>query len=150
MFTSFTNDSLQSSNLTSDLKAKGITSVDSIKKLWDSSAGIGGPLRMDRLWFFTSAKYWGTQLYRSNDYYDKDPFGPIYVPDLDRQAVDDQWNTSFDTRLTSQLSPKNRLSVYYNYAPRATPHWRTTSLRPPDSNSTGTFTAAAAVISLGW
>jgi hypothetical protein len=133
MFTSFTNDSLQSSNLTSDLKAKGITSVDSIKKLWDSSAGIGGPLRMDRLWFFTSAKYWGTQLYRSNDYYDKDPFGPIYVPDLDRQAVDDQWNTSFDTRLTSQLSPKNRLSVYYNYAPRATPHWRTTSLRPPET-----------------
>jgi len=132
-FGSIATKNLQSSNLTDDLKAKGITSVDSINKLWDSSFGIGGPLRMDKLWFFTSAKYWGTQLYRSNDYYDKDPFGPIYVPDLSRQALDDQWNTSFDTRITSQMTPRNRLSVYYNYAPRATPHWRTTSLRPPET-----------------
>ncbi len=132
-FGSIATKQLQSSNLTDGLRAKGITSVDSINKLWDSSFGVGGPLRKDKLWFFTSAKYWGTQLYRSNDYYDKDPFGPIYVPDLTRQALDDQWNTSFDTRLTSQISPRNRLSVYYNYAPRATPHWRTTSLRPPET-----------------
>jgi hypothetical protein len=132
-FGSLATKSMQSSNLTQALKDKGITSVDSINKLWDSSVGFGGPLKMDKLWFFTSAKYWGTQLYRSNDYYDKDPFGPLYVPDLSRQALDDQWNTSFDARLTTQLSPKNRLSVYYNYAPRATPHWRTTSLRPPET-----------------
>jgi hypothetical protein len=132
-FGALATKNLQSSNLTSGLQAKGITSVDSINKLWDSSFGIGGPLKVDKLWFFTSAKYWGTQLYRSNDYYDKDPFGPFYVPDLSRQALDDQWNTSFDTRFTTQITPKNRLSVYYNYAPRATPHWRTTSLRPPET-----------------
>lgn len=132
-FGSIATKNLQSNNLTSDLMAKGITSVDSINKLWDSSFGIGGPLKTDKLWFFTSAKYWGTQLFRSNDYYDKDPYGPIYVPDLSRPAIDDQWNTSFDMRLTTQLTPKQRLSVYYNYAPRATPHWRTTSLRPPET-----------------
>jgi hypothetical protein len=81
-FGSIATKGLQSSNLTADLQARGITSVDSINKLWDSSAGVGGPLKLDKLWFFTSAKYWGTQLYRSNDYYDKDPFGPFYVPDL--------------------------------------------------------------------
>jgi hypothetical protein len=132
-FGNIATKNLQSNNLTSDLIAKGITSVDSVNKLWDSSLGVGGPIKTDRLWFYTSAKYWGTQLFRSNDYYDKDPNGPIYVPDLNHPAIDDQWNTSFDMRLTTQLTPKQRLSVYYNYAPRATPHWRTTSLRPPET-----------------
>ena len=61
-FGSIATKELQSSNLTQGLRDKGITSVDSINKLWDSSVGMGGPLKVDKLWLFASVKYWGTQL----------------------------------------------------------------------------------------
>ena len=80
-----------------------------------------------------SQKYWGTNLLRANDYWAVDPFANIYTPDLSRQAIDDQWNESLDLRLTWQMSAKNKISAYGNWAPRETPHWTTTSLRPPEA-----------------
>ena len=132
-FGSLAHHKLQANNLTQALRDRGVTSVDAIDRLNDTSASVGGPIRQDKLWFYLSAKYWGTRLLRSNDYYAVDPFSPVYTPDLNRQAVDDQRNLSTDARLTTQLSPRNKLSVYYNYAPRETGHWTTTSLRPPEA-----------------
>jgi hypothetical protein len=133
-FGSYARHSWQANNLDDNLRSRGITSVDALNKLYDSSVGLGGPLRKDTLWFWVSQKYWGTELLRANDYWAKDPFAPIYTPDLNRQAVDDQWNESLDLRLTSQLSPRNKLSAYGNWAPRQTSHWNTTSLRTPEAS----------------
>ena len=74
----------------------------------------------------------GTQLYRSNDYYDRIRTARIYVPDLSRQAIDDQMEHQL-RRSTDLAAVVHAIGCrcYYNYAPRATPHWRTTSLRPP-------------------
>ena len=133
-FGSYATHSWQADNLDDNLRSLGITSVDALNKLYDSSAGFGGPVRQDRLWFWASQKYWGTELLRANSYWSKDPASFIYTPDLTRQAIDDQWNESLDLRLTSQLSPKNKISVYGNWAPRETPHWNVTSLRQPEAS----------------
>ena len=132
-FGSYATNSWQADNLDDSLKSKGVTSVDALDKLYDSSVGVGGPIMQDKLWFWASQKYWGTNLLRANDYWAVDPFANVYTPDLTRQAIDDQWNESLDLRLTWQMSPKNKISAYGNWAPRETPHWTTTSLRPPEA-----------------
>jgi hypothetical protein len=133
-FGSFATRSWQANNLDDDLRSRGITSIDGLNKLYDTSVGFGGPIKQDRLWFWGSQKYWGTELLRANAYWAKDPFAAVYSPDLTRQAVDDQWNESLDLRLTSQLSPRNKISAYGNWAPRQTPHWGVTSLRQPEAS----------------
>jgi len=132
-FGSYATHSWQSDNLDDDLRARNITAVDALDKLYDTSVGFGGPIKRDTLWFWGSQKYWGTNLLRANDYWAKDPFANTYTPDLTRQAIDDQWNESLDLRLTAQLTPRNKISAYGNWAPRETPHWTTTSLRVPEA-----------------
>jgi hypothetical protein len=132
-FASYASHAWQSDNLDDDLKGRGITAIDGLHRLYDSSIGFGGPIKRDKLWFWLSQKYWGTDLLRANDYWSSDPFANTYTPDLSRQAIDDQWNESADVRLTWQMSQRNKISAYYNFAPRATPHWTTTSLRPPEA-----------------
>lgn len=132
-FGSFASNAWQSNNLDDALRSRGVTSTDALDKLYDTSVGFGGPIKRDTLWFWASQKYWGTNLLRANDYWAVDPFANIYQPDFNRQAIDDQWNESLDARLTWQMSPRNKISAYYNWAPRETPHWTTTSLRPPEA-----------------
>ena len=113
-FLSYADGKWQSNNLDDKLRGRGITSTDGLNKLYDTSVGFGGPLRRDKLWFWGSQKYWGTQLKRANAYWAVDPFANIYQPNLSRQAIDDQWNESLDLRITTQMTPRNKLSVYGN------------------------------------
>src|SRR5262249_15530550 len=54
-FGSYGNHALQSDNLTDDLKAQGLRSVNSVKLLYDNDGSFGGPVMKDKLWFFLSA-----------------------------------------------------------------------------------------------
>ena len=47
------------SNYTADLKAQGLAAPSGFDKLWDESAGFGGPIRNDRVWFFYAQRYRG-------------------------------------------------------------------------------------------
>src|SRR5262249_7806855 len=47
----WTTNGLTSSNLTSDLKARGVGSVARIDRAWDVSPSLGGPIKQDKLWF---------------------------------------------------------------------------------------------------
>lgn len=43
------------SNLTDELRARGLTTSSRIDHLFDAAASLGGAIRKDRLWFFTPA-----------------------------------------------------------------------------------------------
>jgi len=47
----YTDDSLQSDNLTDDLRDQGITAAPEYTKYTDYSFNVGGPIRRDRVWF---------------------------------------------------------------------------------------------------
>ena len=51
-FFAFANHGMQGTNLTPQLAALGVTSGDAVKRLWDSSITLGGPIQKDKLWFF--------------------------------------------------------------------------------------------------
>jgi hypothetical protein len=132
-FGNFANGSLQSNNLDQALRDQGVTSVDSLDAIYDTNVAFGGPIRQDRLWFWTAHRYWGYEIFRTGAYYDRDPLDLVYDPDPSRPATDKQINTSNDLRLTWQMTPKNKLSVYYNLAPRETQNWNLSNIRTPDS-----------------
>ena len=60
LFAGGTGSGLQSNNLTSDLQSQGLSSVNGIREVYDYNGVLGGQIVKDRLWFFGSARRWGT------------------------------------------------------------------------------------------
>ena len=60
---------------------------------------LGGPIMKDKLWFFTSARYFSVNNFIANTFFDDGS-----------QGVDDQYIKSAMARLTWQVSPRNKIS----------------------------------------
>jgi hypothetical protein len=134
-FLNFANDKLQGNNVTDVLRNQGITTADSILKIYDASGALGGPIVRDKLWFFTAHRYWGYEQIRTNTFYEKDQSTFVFTPDLTRPGTETQRNVSDDIRLTWQMSPKNKLSGYFSIGPRKTEHWTLVSTLQPDASN---------------
>ena len=134
-FFNFANSGLQGNNVDDELRAKGVTTADSIESIYDASFAVGGPLKRDSLWFWTAHRFWGYEQIRTNTFYEKNPFDFVFDPDPSRPGTETQENGSIDLRLTWQISPKNKISGYYNYAPRNTNHWTLVSTIQPDASN---------------
>jgi len=134
-FFNFANDKLQGGNVDDTLRAQGIQTADSILKIYDTSAALGGPIMKDKLWFFTAHRLWGYQQIRTNTFYESDQSTFVFTPDLNRPGTETQQNESSDIRLTWQMSPKNKLSGYANIGPRKTDHWTLVSTLQPDASN---------------
>jgi len=121
-FGNFSNGSLQSDNLTDDLKKLGLLRVNSVKKIWDLNPAGGGPIVKDRLWWYGGFRYSGAQNYLAGMYENLRPgapqycatvagcsYGDVYHPttlvansqNLDQQAVGgDTWTRGETLNLT--------------------------------------------------
>jgi hypothetical protein len=110
----FTNHSLQGSNFTSDLKARGLSTPNSIKTNWEVNPGFGGPIKVDKLWFFFSARYTKDQGNIAGMYYNKNANNAnawTYEPDLSRPAISGSTQPEEKLRLTWQAAPKHKIGV---------------------------------------
>jgi hypothetical protein len=134
-FGNFANSGLQGHNVDDALRAQGIQTADSINKIYDSSVALGGPLKRDTLWFWSAFRYWGYEQIRTNTFYEKDQSTFIFTPDLSQPGTETQRSVSIDTRLTWQISPRNKLSGYWNISPRYTNHWTLVSTEQPDASN---------------
>ena len=133
LFGNFANKAMTNSNFTDELRATGVRAPDRVNKIYDNSYALGGPLVKDRLWFFTAQRIWGYQNLRADAFYESNPFDYKFDPDASRQAYDDQVLRSHNLRLTAQLTPKNKLAVFYDYQPRCTCHWTVSATRAPEA-----------------
>jgi len=99
--------------------------------VYDYNPGFGGPLKKDRLWFFVTARWTEAKNQVPNDYPNKNfvvgstPATLLntttmsYVPVQDNSLLDTTlgggghfWEQT--ARLTWQVSPKNKIGLYYN------------------------------------
>jgi len=112
-YSAFTNHSLQSDNLTDDLIARGLTTVDQVEKLWDFNPGFGGPIKRDKVWFYGAYKMAGNYTRIAGIFANKSTNPFAYVPDQTRPAIDRQKDGGRSIRITSQITPKNKVSFYY-------------------------------------
>ena len=117
-FFSGANDSMQGSNYTQELKDAGlVTRPAEIIKVYDVNPAGGGPVVRDRLWFYSSFRTLNSWNTVPNIWYNKNDAQLdkwTYEPDLSRPAFyDNKWSDA-STRLTFQLSPRNKLGAYYD------------------------------------
>jgi hypothetical protein len=115
---SFTNESLQGTNFTPELQAKGLTAPDKVRKFWEVNPGVGGPILRDRLWFHWTMRAADT---RSNIamFYNKnagDPTKWTYEPDTSRETfyTGQETRNWTNLRLTWQASSKNKFGFTYD------------------------------------
>ena len=103
LFASGADHSLQGSNLSDSLRARGLRAPNGISSIYDVNVSFGGPVLRDRLWFFSTVRRNSSNNLVANTF------------NLDgTQAVDDNRLSSILGRLTLQASRKNKLSVYYD------------------------------------
>jgi hypothetical protein len=135
-FGTYVGPSFQSDNYSDELKAAGLGQPNSLKRLYDFNGSGGGPIRADRLWFFSSVRWQENSSYLANNFYNKNAGNPnswLYEPDLSRQAFTPTTQSSFNTRLTWQATPRDKFSFYGETQPRG---WGTgTSTQSPEAAS---------------
>src|SRR6266516_913570 len=134
-FLNFANDKMQGNNVDDAMRLQGITTADSILKIYDASGAFGGPLKRDRVWFWTAHRYWGYEQIRTNTFYESDQSTFVFTPDVSRPGTETQRSLSDDIRLTWQMSSKNKLSGYMSISPRETNHWTLVSTEQPDASN---------------
>jgi hypothetical protein len=117
----YTNHNLQSDNLDAELRARQVTSVNYVDKIWDVNPGAGGPIKTDRIWFYAAFRYFGNNLGIANTYYNQTPKGLQYTPDYSRPAMAINKMGSEQLRVTFLATPKNKVSVFWEMQPNNEP-----------------------------
>jgi hypothetical protein len=110
-YVGYTGNSFQSNNLSQDLIDRGLRTPDAIDKIFDVNLSIGGPIKRDRLWFFASHRSVGNDNIVANSFY------PDGSPGIYDQVV-----RNYTVRLTWQINPRNKLTVYDDYQTKYVGH----------------------------
>jgi Carboxypeptidase regulatory-like domain len=117
-FGTYTNHSLQSNNLSDDLRAQGLTVVNGVRSIGDASALIGGPIVKDKWWFVTSGRVSGSTLRAASLFHDANSgLSPsdsnywLYAPDPGRPVDPEERNRNYQFRTTFQFKTKDKFSA---------------------------------------
>jgi len=118
----FTNESLEANNLDQTQINQGLKSANLVNKIWDLNPVAGGPIIRDRAWIFGGFRHWGTYNNVAGSFKDASFTEKIYScnPDPAGNCTTEQnlfpvWHQSAAARLTTQVSPKNKISAYYDW-----------------------------------
>ena len=112
VFWSRTPGEWQSNNFTPELQATGLRAPNRVESIHDFNPGLGGPIRRDRLWFFTSYRRWGVDQTITDSFFNSDATHRTYKPDLARPTIDDNLIKSGVVRLTFQTSQQHKFAAY--------------------------------------
>jgi hypothetical protein len=115
----YAGKNFSASNLTPELEAQGFTkdSLSNLRKLWDFSPSLGGPILANKLWFFTSYRNAGSVQTRAGLFENATPLGWVYTPDRTKPAVIRLVDKSQNLRLTWQASQNNKFSAFIDNQP---------------------------------
>jgi hypothetical protein len=122
-FASYAGEWSQGDNLDEELRSFGIVNLPALIKSWDTNFALGGPMLRDRLWFFGNLRSFGNYTARAGlgwnanagqaDVWD-------YKSDLTKSVRDANSKNTAAIRLTSQITPRNKLGFYYDYQKQCT------------------------------
>ena len=116
----FTNNNLQSNNITGDLldrfvslSGRGLTTTGKVLTLYDANLAVGGPIRTDRLWFFSATRFSASKNEVPGVFFNKTQGTPVYTPDEARgSAFRREYLKSQAIRLTLQVSDKHKINTF--------------------------------------
>ncbi|HEY6509189.1 MAG TPA: carboxypeptidase regulatory-like domain-containing protein, partial [Vicinamibacterales bacterium] len=116
-FAAGANGAMQGGNFDQELVAAGLREAGKLKKMWDLNGAFGGPIKKDKLWFFATTRYQGTQRYVAGMYYNLNAGNPnawTYSPDQSRQAISDGVWDNTAARVTWQASLRNKIGFFWD------------------------------------
>ena len=112
---SYSGPDLESNNVNAELTARNLDprNVGGLKNYYDVTLTLGGPIRRDRLWFFSAYRKGGNQQFQQGNYFNKlQATTPLfYEPDLSRPAATDQYSRDATVRLTWQAAANHKLVI---------------------------------------
>jgi hypothetical protein len=138
----FANSSMQGNNFTPRLQALGLTTPGGIVKNWDVSPGFGGPLAKDRVWFYLSGRSQGADTQVPGQFYNLNANNPnlwTYAPDLSKPAVLNRKWSDFQGRVTTQVTPKNKVGVLVDWQDNCFCPFGVSSLTSPEAGNNQRF-----------
>src|SRR5262249_51527950 len=110
---------MTTSNLDDALRARGVPLAPKSSS-YDWGGGVGGPIRKDRLWFYTAHRWWGGRNDVAGNYYNKnqgkyigDPNSGValYEPDLSKPGFYKKIVKDNSVRLTWQLTARHKVNA---------------------------------------
>jgi hypothetical protein len=115
LFATATGDAWQQSNLSEELQMRGLPEPNALKRTYDLNGSGGGPIMLDRLWFYSSVRAQESSEYVAGVYENVnagDPTKFLRVPDLSRRGVFFIKQRSANTRLTWQASQRDKVTLF--------------------------------------
>ena len=117
LYFSGTGEKLQADNFTQELKDAGLSASTPFTKVYDLNAAGGGPIKKDRVWYFTNARTQGSTRTIASIYYNLnagDPTKWLYAPDSSRPAYTDRTWENVSGRITWQATARNKISGFWD------------------------------------
>jgi hypothetical protein len=111
----YSGSSLQSNNLSDELRGFGLLSATSVNYVFDAGASLGGPIMKDKMWFYGSYRQWGNERGAAGKYYNATQGTFFYTPDLSRPAFGHEQMESKAIRWTWLMTPRNKLNVFADH-----------------------------------
>ena len=108
---------LQSDNLTDELRAKGAPSINKTLRQYDFNPYGGGPIAKNKIWVFAGYRNALINQTVAGTYADTNVRDWVYTPDLSQPAENKTTDFSYNARLTWQISRFNKVSVFGEHQP---------------------------------
>jgi hypothetical protein len=110
-------DWMQSSNISDELRARGVPASsrgNRAQNIYAFGGGVGGPIRQDKVWFYTAARTWATKEDQAGIFFNQPNLVHtlFYAQDTSRPAFTDTWVKDSTSRMTFQVSSKHKVSAY--------------------------------------
>jgi hypothetical protein len=131
----FTNDKFASNNLDDALRLRGLTGVNKVLQAYDAQASVGGPIKRDRLWFFSTGRVGYTNNQYANAYWNKVQGTGHYEQDLNRPGNREDFLRAVGARFTWQASAKNKVSFFTDTQHSATDNPSQVTTNAPEVQS---------------
>ena len=112
-----TGPGLVSDNLNDQLRSRGLQGAPSVRQYYDVGAGLGGPIKKDKLWFFVAYRRDDRSIYQVGNYYNKLQGTLFYDPDLTRRAYNRDYSSDYSVRFTWQAAAKHKINLSYSQHP---------------------------------